>query len=704
MYFGADYHPEHWVHPYAGTPEEPESRWKRDIELMLDAGINVVRMGEFAWGICEPQEGQFDFGWLRRIMDLLAGAGIKVVLGTPTAAPPLWLTRKHPAILPLDERGLPWSDGTRLACCLNSDLYWDYSKKIVRAMAEALGQHPQLIAWQLHNNVGIHSTMPCFNEETKRDWHAWLQAKYETVDRLNALMGLRFWGQVVHDWSQVPMPMTAPAPHNPALLMDWKRFCSDTIVAFIRMQADLLHELTPDIPVTANLGVFGHQVDLFDLAGVLDFASLNSDATIQSRPAVNACEVDFLRSLKKTGSRTPTGAEGFWVIEQRAGNVNWQEVNSLLRPGVVRLFTYQVLSRGSDGILYFFWRQPRIGQEKFYGGILTHKGLGENRVYEEVCEIGEEVRRLAPALQGTKVVAEACIIFSHENDWSLSLPRQPNSNFKLRDHVQLFHSALHDRNIAVDFARPTDDLSRYKLAFAPSLSLMSGAEADALKIYVQNGGTLVGTCNSGLVDEHHIATDGGFPHDLTDLFGLEVTEFDPIPPEQENHLALKGPFQGTHLHRARMWCDLITPAGCQILATYTQDFYAGRPAITMNQFGLGKAIYLGTISDQPFYNDLVTWLRTFCALHTLLKVPDAIEVSMREKPGVRIFFLLNHQSTPVRITFYKPMHDFLTERTFSGNYDLPPHGVLVLDEEVREKPAAPPVVAAVTASEAKPVA
>ncbi len=687
MYFGADYHPEHWVHPYAGTPEQPESRWKRDIELMLAAGINVVRMGEFVWGLCEPREGIFAFDWLRRGMDMLGEAQIKVVLGTPTAAPPLWLTRKHPHILPLDERGLPLREGSRQACCLNSDLYWDYSKKIVRAMAQALGDHPQLIAWQIHNNIGAHSLLPSFNEETQRDWHAWLKAKYENIDRLNDLMGTRFWSQVVTDWAEVPMPMLAPAPHNPALLLDWKRFSSDTIVAFIRMQADVLRELTHHAPVTTNMRAFGQYLDLFDVAAALDFASLNSNATIKSRSAENACEVDFIRSLKKTGVKIPGADEGFWVIEQKAGHVNWQDVNSLVRPGVVRLFTYQTISRGATGVLYFFWRQPRIGPEKFYGGILTHNGRGDNRVFQEIAQIGYELRRLAPVLQGTKVVAETCILYSHENDWHLSLPRQPNKHFNLRDHVQLFHSALHDRNIPVDFARPGEDLSQYKLVIAPSLSLLAGGDADALKLYVQNGGTLVATCNTGLVDEYHMAAETGFPHDLTDLFGLEVTEFDPLPPEEENHLAFKGNFHPSHLHTAKLWCDVIEPNGCEVLATFTRDFYAGRPAMTLNEYGLGKAVYIGMTSQQGFYYDLVSWLRNLCGMHPLLKVPDTVEVSMRQKDARKIFFLLNHQSTPVRITFYKPMHDFLTERTFSGNYDLPPHGVLVLDEQVSDRPA-----------------
>jgi beta-galactosidase len=446
------------------------------------------------------------------------------------------------------------------------------------------------------------------------------------------------------------------------------------------MQTDLLHELTPQCPVTSNLRALSRRFDHFDVAQVLDFVGLDSNATIKTRTAELACEIDMMRSLKKTGIMTPDGDLGFWVVEQKAGHVDWQDVNSLVRPGVVRLFTYQLLSRGASGVLYFRWRQPRIGSEQFYGGVLTHNGHDDHRMYREISQIGDEMRLLAPALKGTSVAAETCILYSHDNEWSLAHGWQANRHFKLRDHIQLFHTALHDRNIPVDFARPTEDLSRYKLVIAPSLHLMAGGEADLLKLYVQNGGTLVGTFNTGLVDEHHIAPDSGYPHDLTDLFGLEVQEFDPLPPGEENHLNFKGAFPTSHLHPARLWCDLIEPKECQVLANYAKDFYAGRPAMTLNTYGLGKAIYIGTMSHQPFYYDLMAWLRQICSLFPLLKVPDTVEVSMRQKEDTRIYFLLNHQPSSVRIQFYKPMHDFLTGSTISGNYDLPPHGVLVLDE------------------------
>jgi beta-galactosidase len=685
MFFGVDYYPEQWVFPYGGTTENPEGAWEHDAALMAKAGLNVVRIGEFSWGICEPAEGKIDFLWLRRVMDIMAAHGIKVVLGTPTAAPPLWLSQKHPEILPLDEFGQVKHEGTRRAVCLSSEVFWDHSKRIVKAMAEALGDHPQLIAWQIDSGIGGHQTEFSFNESSREEWHFWLEAKYETIEKLNDRLGLRYLGQIVTAWEQVPMPLNAPTTHNPALLLDWNRFCSDTIVQFVKMQADLLHELSPDHPVTVNLRALTRKFDHFDMADAVDFVSMETNAAIKSKSAELACDIDILRSLKKTDIKTPDGDEGFWVIEQKAGQVNWQDVNSLVRPGLIRLFTYQLISRGASGVLFYHWRQPRIGNEKFYGAILPHHLEGNDRVFKEIGQIGEELKMLAPAIKDTKILPEACILYSHDNDWTLQQPNQPNKFFSLREHIQLFYTALHDRNIPVDFARPTEDLSRYKIVIAPSLHLLSAAEADRLKLYVQNGGILISTFNTGLVNQYSIAPDTGYPNDLTDLFGLEVLEFDPLPPSEENHLTFKGVFPTSHMHPAKIWCDIIEPKGCQILATYGKDFYAGRPAMTMNTFGLGKAIYIGTMSHQHFYHDLVIWLRQICNLHPLLKVPENVEVSMREKDGTRVYFLLNHQNSPVRIQFYKPMHDFLTGNTFSGNYDLPPHGVLVLDDHPENK-------------------
>jgi beta-galactosidase len=347
MYFGVDYYPEQWVFPYGGTAENPEAQWEEDAELMVKAGINVVRIGEFTWGLCEPEDGRYDFEWLKRVMDIMGRSGIQVVLATPTAAPPIWLAKKHPEILPLDEKGIARREGTRRAVCFNNDVYWNYSKRVVEAMAKALGSLPQLIAWQIDSGIGGHQTEWSFNEDTRLEWQNWLKLKYETVERLNSELGLHYWGQIVSSFDQVPMPMYAPTAHNPALLLDWARFSSDTIVAFVSMQAEILREITPGIPVTTNLRALLRRFDHFDIAKVVDFVSIESNAAIKSKAAELACDIDILRSLKKEGIRMPDGDSGFWVIEQKAGQVNWQDVNSLVRPGVIRLFTYQLLSRGA---------------------------------------------------------------------------------------------------------------------------------------------------------------------------------------------------------------------------------------------------------------------------------------------------------------------------------------------------------------------
>lgn len=251
---------------------------------MAAAGMNVVRMGEYSWGLCEREEGKFDFTWLRRAMDVLGRHGLKIVLGTPTAAPPLWLARKHPEILPIDERGLRQREGTSHAYCLNSDIYWDYCRKVVTAMAGALGNHPDLIAWQVDDKVGRGSTEYSFNPETRRDWHAWLKAKYGTLEELNTALGTSFRGQVVAAWNEMPMPMATPGTHNPALLLDWRRFASDTCIAFVRMQADLLRNLCPTLPVTTNLRPFAAHFDYSDLADSLDFVALDTDEDAKTAP------------------------------------------------------------------------------------------------------------------------------------------------------------------------------------------------------------------------------------------------------------------------------------------------------------------------------------------------------------------------------------------------------------------------------------
>ena len=456
---------------------------------------------------------------------------IQVVLGTPTAAPPLWLAKQHPEILPLDERGQVKHEGTRRAVCLNSDAYWNHSKRIVEEMAKALGDHPQLIAWQIDNGIGSHFTEASFNEGSRLEWQSWLKLKYKTIERLNDQMGLRHWGQVVTDWSQIPMPMAAPTAHNPAARRGLVPVLQRHHRGLRQDAGGLSARITPECPVTTNLRALRHRFDHFDLAGAMDFVSIESTSAIKPKSADLACEIDMLRSLKKTDVRTPDGDYGFLGhgTKSRQRHLAGSQLRSSApascacslinsSPAAQRRCCSSAGGNRASARKNSTARSCRITCDK------------DARIYREVSQIGEELKLLAPALKNSRVAPEVCILYTHDNDWALQQPNQPNKHFSLREHIQLIYNALHDKNIPVDFARPTEDLSKYRLVFAPSLHLLSAGEADRLKLYVQNGGTLVGTCNTGLVDEHHIAPDTGYPHNLTDLFGLEVVEFDALPP------------------------------------------------------------------------------------------------------------------------------------------------------------------------------
>jgi len=247
--------------------------------------------------------------------------------------------------------------------------------------------------------------------------------------------------------------------------------------------------------------------------------------------------------------------------------------------------------------------------------------------------------------------APVAILYTYDNQWATELAmRRHLPPVALHPHIRLFYDALYEKNITADFIRPLDNLSKYRLIIAPSLHLLSGAEADAIKLYVQNGGVVIGTCNTGLVNEHHIAPDQGYPLELTDLFGLEVLEFDVLSPEEENHLIFKGGFPASQMHPAKYWCDIIEPKDCEIIATFASSFYAGRPAITINSFGMGKAIYIGTVSHRPFYVDLVRWLRELCDLQPPIKVPNQVEVTLRESGEKRVYVLINKSDSPAKIT------------------------------------------------------
>ncbi len=659
MRFGADYYPEHW----------PEQRWQKDAELMQAAGINVVRIGEFAWCKMEPEEGKHDFSWLDRVISILSEKGIDVVLCTPTAAPPNWLIQKHRDILPKNAMRIVKEIGSRRHYCLNNKIYQKYTEKIVTALAEYFKTNKSVIAWHIDNEFGCHDTTRCYCDNCSDSFRKWLKKKYETLDELNKRWGTIFWSQWYNEWEQIPLPWYNVAGHNPALVLDFYRFSSDSNVKYQQLQIDILKRITPNIAITHNLMGRFREIDYYNLAENLDFVSWDNYPNLGApyRPAVGH---DIMRGVGR--------GKNFWVMEHQCGQTNWDRINSCLRPKMARLWTYQSIGHGADAIVYFRWRWCRFGAEKFHSGILAHNGTGDNRVYKEISEIGKEIARIGNEIEGSKVISEVAMLYNYEDGWALDYKPFPTERIEYLDHFEYYYKALHKLNVSVDIVHPEMDLSKYRMVVAPMLHIVSKKIRDNLYNYVKNGGVLISTLFSGIVDEYDTVTDKSYPGELGELFGIRVVECDPIPASIGNSVRVADESLSRKEYAVDIWCDVIQSNSAEVIAVFTSDFYADMPAITLNRYGNGKAIYVGTIGKGSFFVDLMKWGLKQAGIEAPFHTEEGVEVLRREDDATIFTFLLNHNNHEVSIKLPEPAIDLISNKNMEGNISLGPREVGVL--------------------------
>ena len=377
FHFGVDYYPEQW----------PEENWETDAQLMSEAGFNVVRLAEFAWAKMEPQEGIFDFDWLDRAIEIFHKKDISVILGTPTASPPPWLAHKVPDILRVREDGLRVGYGSRRKNCPSHPVYRERSRSITSAMAKHFARNPAVIGWQTDNEFGDR----CYCDICRKEFQIWLQQRYGTLDELNTRWGTVFWSHTYSEWDQISLPLsTLGAPPNPSLALDFRRFVSSAYECFQQEQIDILRPKCPNHFITHDMMGFGYDgLDYFDLAKPLDFVSWNNYPIgfwhkFPYSPSSPALSHDAMRGLKN---------KNFWVMEHQAGPTGWQVVSPAPRPGVLRLWAYQSIAHGADGIVFFRWRTARFGAEQYWHGILEHDGRAGRR-YNEIKQMGAELKRV----------------------------------------------------------------------------------------------------------------------------------------------------------------------------------------------------------------------------------------------------------------------------------------------------------------------
>ena len=663
MYFGVDYYPEHW----------PPEMWEQDAGLMREAHINLVRLAEFGWAKLEPEQGRYDFAWLDEAIELLSRYGIRTALGTPTATPPKWFMDRHPEVYPKDRYGIPRGFGSRRHYCFNNPVFQEATREIVAKAAERYGDHSNVVAWQVDNEFGCQETTYCYCESCLQAFRSWLEQRYGTIDALNQAWGTIFWSQTYRDWDEIILPTYSVCSgadplnhgHNPSLTLDYKRFASDSVVAYQKLQIDTIRKFSTK-PITHNL--MGHfpEIDYFKLAQDLDFVAWDNYPQI-AKQAHSYLDTAMAHDLMRG-----TKGKNFWVMEQQSGPCGWNVVSDTPKPGQLRLWTYQALAHGAEAVLYFRFRACRFGTEQYWYGILDHDSKPRRR-YREIQQTGAELQALSELLEDSKVLAETAIVKSYDNLWSHQI--QPhNVQFDYNKLLLDYYTACAENNIAADVIGVHDDLAKYKMLFMPALNLVKPEIKTKLDGYVRSGGTLILTFRSGTRNWDNTLSALTIPGEFSEMAGIEVEEFDSLNRGRQVAVATVA---GSAT--ASIWCDIIKPSSATVIASYTSDYYEGEPAITVNDWGKGKVYYIGCDLDQTALNGMLRYISANSGISPLgTQFVPGVEWVHKENGGRRFLMVLNHNSHEAVLDLKGDYTDLLTKREVHSNWVLPPFGVAVL--------------------------
>ncbi|MER7174484.1 beta-galactosidase [Streptomyces mesophilus] len=656
--FGGDYNPEQW----------PESVWAEDVRLMREAGVTMVSVGIFSWALLEPAEGAYEFGWLDRVLDLLHENGIRVDLGTPTMAPPAWFYRAHPEALPVTADGVRYAFGSRGAICHSSPAYREAITRITTALATRYAGHPALALWHVHNEYGV-PVSACYCGTCAAAFRRWLSETHGSLEAVNEAWGTAFWSQRYGSFDEINPPRTTPTVGNPAQALDYRRFADAMMRENFRTERDIVHRLSPGVPVTTNFMTALSQCDSLDYwAWGREVDLVTNDhylITDGRRTHVNlAMAADLTRSV--------AGGAPWLLLEHATSGVNWQPRNPAKAPGEMARNSLSHVARGSEGAMFFQWRQSRRGAEKFHSAMLPHAGT-DSRVWREVVELGADVGALAE-IRGTRTVADVAVLWDWHSWWAQSLEWRPSQDHDARERADTFYEALYDQHLTVDFAHPEADLSAYPLVVVPALYLATEAAGRNLRAYVEGGGTLVVSYFSGIVDEHDAVHPGPYPGVLRDVLGLTVEEHSPLLKGQQ--VTLAGP-DGAAL-TGDVWTEFVVERGAETVWSYTDGLAAGRPAVTRHRLGEGAAWYVSTRLDAEALAAILAPACADAGIEPRDELPRDVEVVRRSGAAGEYLFAINHTGADVKIPLPDAGTELLTVDRASGRLTVPAGAVRVV--------------------------
>jgi beta-galactosidase len=672
LLLGVDYYPD----------QTPEALWEEDARMMAETGFTNVRIAEFAWALMEPAEGKFDFAWLRRAVQTLHKHNIAVILGTPSAAPPPWLSLKYPEIMGVDAHGQRLHAGGRRFTCPTNKTYRRLSLAIATEMARAFAETPGVIGWQIDNEFTLSPAPRCYCDFCQAGFQGWLRSKYGSLEKLNQTWGTVFWSQTYTDFGQIPVPLPSGGDPNPGLALDYDRYQSYANVSFQDEQLVMLRQKCPKHFVTTNnVGPPVDYIDMRELYRNLDFVAFDNypgffEMLLQEQKSgpVPAGAIATTIAMMHDFARCVKGGKPFMIMEEQSGKAGQRSFSPQPEKGQVRLWTYQAVAHGAMGVNYFRWDTATFGAEEYWHGVLNHD-RSKSPAFEEIKQTLKELKALGSEALNSSYPAEAALIFDYDCAWALQI--QPGHfGLSYMPQVTSWYGAITASHSGLDVIQPGADLAAYKIVFAPVAYVLSEAQAARIRKFVQAGGVFVSSFRLGVKTESSQMVRAPLPGLLRDVMGVTVEDYVPIYSAKQG-VKFSSAFAGAD-GECGLWADILQPAGAEVVGSYTSGEHAGKAAVTINTFGKGKAVYVGADLDAVSLARVLRTLAASTGVQAAMDVPPGVEMTVRKAGDKQWIFLLNHTSTAQKATIPKPFTDLLTKQALSGTVELSGYGVRVL--------------------------
>jgi beta-galactosidase len=651
LLLGAAWYPEQW----------PESRWNADLNLMQKAHIHMVRVSEFAWTALEPQEGKYDLDWLERAIDLAGQHGIYVVLGTPSAGPPVWMATKYPDILITEANGKQFTGSTRNHYNWNSDRYKRFVRDIDERLSQRFGHNPDVIGWQIDNEYSNQS----YDADTQDQFHAWLAHRYGTMDKLNLAWTTAYDNQTYSAFSEIPL-VSGTVDNNPGLWLDSKRFISESLRAYQRVQIDAIRKYAdPRQEITTNMMGWYDLYDHYTVGQDLDIIGWDNPQVGGSfDPIKNGAPHDLMRGLK---------GQNYWVMETTAGPRGGGNASVQLDRGAMRAAIWADVGHGADLVSYWQWRDALNGGEANHGALVDVDGEPDP-IYPEYAQIGREFEKAGPAIHGTYVDASVAILHSYPSRWDIDWQRM-NPAYDAINELMSYYKPLHELGYTIDIVPPDRDLSKYKLVIAPGLEVLTQAEADNLTRYVRRGGHLVLGQRSAMKDENNSRWPERQPGPLASLLGARVEQFTAL----NKPVSISGIWGES---RGEIFAEQLTPQtlDVKVFMRYhaPRTWLDGQPAVVTRTIGSGSFTYVGAWFDDAGMKRATQWMLAESGLKPdVFPTPRGVDVYRRDAKDHVLFIVGNTSPQTQTISLPAAMKDVLTDRVVHS-VTLPVYGVAVL--------------------------